>query len=174
MRLHQGCLRLILFVSLALLSTIVGCMDELHRSVSAKTFAPPISCQAQAAYSLFQIRRQTSFANMAFLRLGCALMLLFYIENACAVRQGHVSEVECKEKLVVTAAKEYFIIEAPTIFESPDPAHPPPLTPSRTQTVNSDPLTRKPLKSVPTRPAHATSPKAAAPKTAAYSRDARV
>eukprot|EP00439_Symbiodinium_sp_Y106_P068212 s968_g11.t1 len=48
---------------------------------------------------------------MAFLRLGCALMLLFYIENACAVRQGHVSEVECKEKLVVTAAKEYFIIE---------------------------------------------------------------
>ncbi|CAE7751102.1 unnamed protein product, partial [Symbiodinium sp. CCMP2592] len=49
---------------------------------------------------------------MAFLRLGCALMLLFYIENACAVREGHVSEVECKEKLTETAAQQYFIVEA--------------------------------------------------------------
>ena len=53
----------------------------------------------------FQIRRETFFANVAFLRLGCALMLLSYIENACAVRGGDVSEVKCKEELIVTAAK---------------------------------------------------------------------
>ena len=148
------------------MNCIVLCRQKhLHRQFHARLKQHPV---------FFRSGDRRPLRNMAFLRLGCALMLLFYIENACAVRQGHVSEVECKEKLVVTAAKQYFIIEAPTIFESPDPAHPPPLTPSRTQTVNSDPLTRKPLKSVPTRPAHATSPKAAAPKTTAYSRDARV
>ncbi|CAE7232303.1 unnamed protein product [Symbiodinium natans] len=48
---------------------------------------------------------------MAFLRLACALMLLFYIENACAIRGGDVSNVECKEKLTVTAAKQHFMTE---------------------------------------------------------------
>ncbi|CAE7903011.1 unnamed protein product [Symbiodinium necroappetens] len=59
----------------------------------------------------FQIRKETSSANMAVLRLACALLLLFYFEKACAIRDRHVSEVQCNEKLAVAAAKQHFMIE---------------------------------------------------------------
>ncbi|CAE7527287.1 unnamed protein product [Symbiodinium sp. CCMP2456] len=48
---------------------------------------------------------------MAVLRVACALLLLFYFENACAIRGGDVSEVTCKEKFAVAAAKQHFMSE---------------------------------------------------------------
>ena len=125
MRLQPGCLLISSFLCFfAFLVTIVDYIDELRRSASAKQYLHRRFMPGSGSIQSFQIRREreTSFANMAFLRLGCAVMLLFYIETSCAIRASDVSEVECKEKLTVTAAMQHFRNEAPAIFEPPDPA----------------------------------------------------